>query len=186
MLQTTLIILEQIPVTSSALQPHESGGYFFVKEIKLTKGYVALVDDEDFEWLNSFRWYAKVETGGYVRAEKKTKEKHAKMHRFIMGVTDPKVIVDHRDRNPLNNQRRNLRICSDSQSVCNVRSARSSTSKFLGVSWCSERKKWVAQITKNYKQIPIGRFVDEKEAALAYNAKAAELHGEFANLNVIE
>ena len=172
-----------------------------MKEIKLTKGYIAMVDDDDFEWLNKFKWFANVQKSGDVRAVKNATKNdiHTKMHRMIMGVTNPKILIDHKDRNPLNNQRSNLRTCNDSQSACNVASARNSTSKYLGVSLQDCKQKyntkegvktsrsiaWRATIFKNYKQINIGRFKTEKEAALAYNNKAIELHGEFASLNII-
>lgn len=64
-------------------------------------------------------------------------------------------------------------------------SSSNSSSKYLGVSWDSNKKKWFSSICKNYKIIPLGRFDSEKDAALAYNKKAIELHGEFANLNKI-
>jgi hypothetical protein len=167
----------------------------------LTKGYFAMVDDEDYEMLSKFKWYANIPHRGGVRAFKNaTKANNFRfMHRMIMGVTDPKVLIDHIDHNPLNNQKRNLRLCNDSQSACNTRSAKNSTSKYLGVSFhcviknyktkqgikTSRSVGWRATIFKNYKQIYIGRFQSEKEAALAYNKKAIELHGEFANLNII-
>lgn len=161
---------------------------FFMKEIQLSKGYKAIVDDQDFELLNSFNWFVNVQKDGYVRAvkNKTLKCNHTKMHRMILNITDPNILVDHKDGNPLNNQRNNLRTCNDSQSTCNVSSARGSTSKYLGVSFHKQGQKWRATIFKDYKQISLGYFETEEQAALAYNEKAKELHGEFARLNVIK
>ena len=160
---------------------------FFMKEIKLTKGYVALVADEDYELISKFKWFANVQKDGYIRAvkNKTLKCNHTKMHRMILNVINPKILIDHKDGNPLNNQRYNLRICNDSQNVCNIRSAKNSTSKYLGVSFCKSTKKWRATIFKDYKQKSLGRYNTENEAALAYNEAAIKEHGEFANLNSI-
>lgn len=173
-----------------------------MKEIKLTKGHVTLVDDEDFEYLNQFRWFANIQKDGRIAVVKNRSDLepiHIKMHRLILGISDPKIKVDHRDRNPLNNQRNNIRSCNLAQNNCNATSAKNSTSKYLGVSFHKGEVKrktrtglkvynspaWRATIFKDYKQINIGRFKTEQEAALAYNEKAKELHGEFANLNKI-
>lgn len=173
-----------------------------MKVINLTKGYAALVDDADYELLSKFKWFANVHKSGYVCAikNKTIDSPYIKMHRLILGVTNRSVLVDHKDGNPLNNQRSNLRLCNDSQSACNVRSAKNSTSKYLGVSRHTAilnrktkksgtktyvYKAWRATIFKDYKQISIGRFKTEIEAALAYNEAAKRIHGEFARLNNI-
>lgn len=110
-----------------------------------------------------------------------------KMHRQIMNVLfNNKIIIDHKDRNGLNNQRENLRRCSRSQNNINSTKRKKSTSIYKGVSYeASGRslKKWVAQVYFNKKQYWIGRFNTESEAAKAYDKKAFELHGEFAVMN---
>lgn len=157
-----------------------------MKEIKLTQGLVALVDDEDFERLNQFKWHAHKEgntyyaNGGYCRDGVRIR---FKMHRLILNITDPKIEIDHKDRNGLNNQKENLRTCIHSQNTANVTSHKDSSSKFLGVSWDGDRNKWKAQICFQGRNKFIGRFSSEEEAALVYNKKATEFHGEFANLN---
>ena len=92
--------------------------------------------------------------------------------------------VDHIDRNPLNNHRINLRICTKAQNQQNCK-GRGGTSKYKGVCWEKRRKKWRATIKNNGKQVHIGEFCDEKEAAKAYNKKALEFFGEFSRLNKI-
>jgi hypothetical protein len=158
-----------------------------MKEIQLTKGYVALVDDEDYEWLSKYKWGVSVSKYGYIRAKKgKTKScKYQKMHRMILGITDPTIFVDHIDRNPLNNCRSNLRIATKGQNNMNVNSRKNSTSKFVGVHWDKARKRWRAAVVNNAKSFYVGRFKNEEDAALAYNERAILLHGEFANLNQI-
>ena len=103
------------------------------------------------------------------------------MHRLILGEppSDQKVIVDHRDGNGLNNQRSNLRWVTKQENNCNR--AGFGSSGFLGVS--KSRGKWVAKIRRDGIRYHLGTFVSEIEAAKAYDAKAIQLHGEFANLN---
>lgn len=151
-----------------------------MKKIPLTKGKFALVDDADFEWLNQWKWYAQKRNNGDTAARRHGRKIIA-MHRFILGITDPKIVVDHKDHNILNNQRYNIRGATISQNNANIRSHKDSTSKYLGV--CLLGKKWFASAQKNRKIYRLGYFDSEIEAAKAYNDKAVELHGEFANLN---
>ena len=91
-------------------------------------------------------------------------------------------IVDHRDRNSLNDKIENLREANKSQNNKNTNSRKNTTSKFLGVH-LAKNKFWVAQIGNDGKQIQLGRFKTEIEAAKAYNEAATKYHGEFANIN---
>jgi hypothetical protein len=160
-----------------------------MKEIKLTQGKVALVDDEDYEYLNQFNWCA-IKCGGlfYARRHENNNGKYRKvfMHRFIL---DAPVgyEVDHINHNGLDNQRNNIRICTISQNRSNAQSRGSSV--YLGV--CIMKIKYknktysyiTAHIAKNKKSKHLGVFKTEEEAALAYDNAAREYHGEFANLN---
>ncbi len=160
-----------------------------MKEIKLTQGKFTMVDDDDFEYLNQWKWYAALFTGAKtyyaVRVDYTNGKRTILMHRVILELTDRKVKADHRDHNGLNNQRKNLRSATHSQNIKNTCSRKNSTSKFLGVHWEKERNKWKAEITSNRKTKRIGRFDREIDAAVAYNKAAIEIHGEFANLNII-
>lgn len=155
-----------------------------MKTIELSKQgkykgmYVAIVDDEDYEWLNSYRWCF---DGRYVQRRNK-KEGHVRMHFMIMNPPDGKG-VDHRNSNGLDNRRINLRICSQWNNSQNMSKHRDSSSKYKGLSRNKNKTKWVARINFNYKHVTIGDFVDETEAAKAYDKKAKELYGEFAKLN---
>lgn len=153
-----------------------------MKEIKLTKGFVALVDDADYEWLNQWKWCAAATKRLWyaIRLDSVTQKK-VKMHRVIMQAPAG-LHVDHRDANGLNNQRHNLRLATALQNLANRRTFEHS-SIYKGVHWDAERNKWFAQINFNYKKFALGRFDSEVEAALAYDAKARELSGDFARLN---
>jgi hypothetical protein len=160
-----------------------------MKELVLTKGKVALVDDEDFERLSKYKWTTqKGQKGGYYAHRTITVSLNCKkkilLHRQILGISDPNIKVDHKDRNSLNNQKENLRICTQSQNLANRESKLGSTSKYLGVSWHKVNKIWVASINKGPKKY-LGSFRNEVDAAKAYNEAASKVHGEFANLNVL-
>ncbi len=158
-----------------------------MKEIPLSKGYVALVDDEDYEELMRYKWHV----GSYgprphamrkVRpAEGETVTRIA-MHRQITGA--PKGMdVDHINHQTLDNQRANLRVCTRSQNMMNMRKRPGCSSRFKGVCWNKANDNWIAYIMVNYCQKTIGYFDDEVDAARAYNAEARVKFREFALLN---
>lgn len=154
-----------------------------VRHIALTKGRYAIVDAADFERLNKYKWSAMV-VGKKCYAYRNDGRGCVLMHREIMNAPQGWV-VDHRDGNGLNNCRKNLRICTPQQNVCN-RAPRFLTSRYKGVSWDKTRNKWRAATSFKGKPIEIGRFDDEIEAAKAHDRKAWELFGEFAWLNFPE
>lgn len=157
--------------------------------IPLTQGYSATVDDADYEALARFKWHiqkvkTKHGTNLYAaRRERKVngKRRHVLMHREILGCSEG---VDHKDLDGLNNQRKNLRPCTGTQNQANV-SSRPGTSQWKGVFWCKMTSKWCAQIKNGGTMKTLGRFSDERDAALAYNHAATELFGDFARLNSI-
>lgn len=155
-----------------------------MKEIILTQGKIALVDDEDFDYLNQFKWYYQK---GY--AARKKMNKHILMHRDILLYHNilkfDKQIIDHIDHNTINNKKENLRICTNSENSRNQIKNKNGTSKYKGVDWKHREKKYRARICVNYKNIHLGFFEKEKDAARAYNEAAVKYHGSFANLNVL-
>lgn len=165
------------------------GAFRFMKEIKLTQGKVALVDDEDYEHLNQWKWHARKDGDQpyyAVRMDYAYKpKKMVKMHRAVMNVSEPRLVVDHKNHDTLDNRKQNLRICTVKENTLNRVASKSSTSKFLGVSLNTKARKWVAQIQKKGKNTYLGCFDTQEEAALAYNKAAEVIHGEYANLNVI-
>jgi len=153
-----------------------------MREIKLTQGRMAQIDDEDFEWLNQWKWCVQRMHNTYYAIRKQhigNRYITIRMHRIIMR-TPSHLQVDHKDRNGLNNQRLNLRNCNNSQNQMNKKS--SGVSQYLGVSY-NHKGRIKANIKGNGKIIHLGTFETEIEAAKAYDNKARELHGEFANLN---
>ncbi len=149
------------------------------KQITLTQGKVAIVDDGDFEFLNQWKWFYHQ---GY--AVRNIGKKYLHMHRLLANTPNGKE-TDHKDGNTLNNTRRNLRICSTRQNSMNRISRKNSSSKFKGVTWHCGDRKWQAQITLKSKLLYLGSFITEKAAALAYNIAAKKYFGRFAKLNVI-
>jgi len=157
--------------------------------IKLTQGKHALVDAEDYEYLNQWKWLADNKKNTYYAARNVRLGVHGVwrlvyMHRVILGPPKNKK-VDHKDGNGLNNQRYNIRVCTHKQNMQNQTPQTGRSSKFKGVRKRKDSKKWAAYIKKNKKQISLGCFASEIDAAIAYNKKATELFGEFARINEI-
>jgi len=161
-----------------------------MKEIQLSQGQVALVDDEDFEWLSKWKWCAQKDSNTYYACRSyynKGKKCAIKMHRQLLGLTNPKILCDHRNNNGLDNQRVNLRICTKTENNRNKSSNKISSSKYVGVFFVTTTHKtfWRAQITDNGNRKHLGCFKTEELAALARNEAAKIYHGEFAHLNKI-
>ena len=121
-----------------------------MKEIIISRGYIALVDDEDFERANQFKWQSNVKTGSktvYVQRGDYScgKPKTQFLHHFIMGITDAKkngITVDHINHNALDNRKSNLRICTYKENWRNRSKNKNGTSKFKGVSWSKTKSKY--------------------------------------------
>jgi hypothetical protein len=160
-----------------------------MKEIKLTNGGVALVDDEDFDDLNKHKWFSHKErnTAYAWRNEKKGFRQYGKvkMHRQIL---NPKKSehVDHINGNGLDNRRDNIRVCTAQQNQMNRHNHSSHSSIYKGVSYHKQNDRWRALIHLNGKPISLGCYSTPEAAAIAYNEKAIELFGEFARPNVIK
>ena len=150
-----------------------------MKEIKLTQGKVALVDDEDFDWLNQWKWYAQKSRYTYYAA-RYNKKKYILMHRLIMN-TPSNMEVDHQDHNGLNCQKSNMRICTHSQNLKNH--SKKNQSKYSGVYYNTLRLCYQSSIYVNGKQIYLGYSETEKGAAILYDIAARKYFGEFANPN---
>ncbi len=154
-------------------------------KIPLTQGKFAKVDPQDYIWLSQFRWHCKANTKT-IYALRTTKEngklKRIYMHRLIAG-TPPHLVCDHINHDGLDNRRANLRNCTIMQNNANSRSLKNSSSRYKGVTWNKNSKKWTAYIRSNYKHYHLGNFSSEIEAAKAYDEAAKKFHGEYANPN---
>lgn len=151
-----------------------------MKEIQLTQGKVTIVDDEDYEILNQYKWYANFNSGNYYAMNNKL----GSMHRFI-AKTPKGLVTDHINHNTLDNRRDNLRVCTLQENNKNRNKRNNTSSKYMGVTWFKVVNKWKSQIKVDKNVIYLGSFSDEKEAAIAYNKAAIQYFGEFANLNEI-
>lgn len=153
-----------------------------MKTIPLTKGYFATVDDADFENVGAFKWSARRD-GKTVYAQRRKGKAFVQMHREILGLTDPKVLVDHRNGYGLDNRRCNLRTCCHAQNSANRGANRNNRLGYKGVAYRSDRQKFVAYIHAGGRQKFLGHFENAVDAATAYDRAAVEIYGEFAGTN---
>lgn len=150
-----------------------------MKKIRLQNNIFAVVSDRDFKMVSKYHWY--LHTNGYVRCSTPTK---MYLHRLILSPKENE-LCDHINGDRLDNQRKNLRICTQSQNFMNVGKRKHNTSGFKGVCFDRTRVKWIAQIQKDGVNINIGRFEKKINAVRAYNRTALKLFGSFAYLNKI-
>jgi hypothetical protein len=141
----------------------------------------AIVDPDDYQKLSSYDWLLLWRKSDYYAA---TVDKGliVYMHRFIMNAPKGQ-IVDHRNHEPLDNRKANLRFAEYWQNCCNKRILKKGTSKYRGVSIAKNSKKWRAVIYYNGIRKDLGLFENEQDAARAYDNAAKLYHGEFASLN---
>jgi hypothetical protein len=164
-------------------------GYSF-RRIYLGDSVWTIVEPQDYYHLCNFKWtlngngikfyavrYARVGPG---------KTKTIRLHREIMDPPEG-LLVDHRNNDGLDNRRANLRLATHSQNQCNKSKRKSKTSsRFVGLSRNKSRCAWDVRLKHLGKNLWIGRFTDEIEAAKAYDKAALKYHGEFARLNFPE
>lgn len=160
------------------------------KEVPLTQGQVALVDEEDYERVSRHSWHLhpanRTNTKSYARA--RINGKMILLHRYILGVA-PDRVTDHRNRNGLDCRRENLRVCTRSQNACNVEARRTNKTGFKGV-YALKDGRFTSMLRIKDLSSPRGRrdyyggtFNDPASAARAYDALAVQYHREYALLN---
>lgn len=160
-----------------------------MKEIALSRGLVALVDDEDFVELSKYKWYANpVGARIYARRDVVIDGKRIRiyMHKMILRTDN---LVDHINGNGLDNRKTNLRSANFQLNGANRHTKRKRysgvPSKYHGVCWHKAARKWMSAITVKYERIYLGLFESEEDAARAYNKEATKQFGQFATLNPV-
>lgn len=160
-----------------------------MKLIELSQGKHTIVDDDDFDYLIQWKWYAQKHGKTFRAMRNKSRRAGGRgiiyMHRVILCCEDGQE-VDHINMDGLDNRKENLRICSRSQNLAN-RAKTGGSSVFKGVTRSKRYadRPWLAQIQYEYKHKKLGYFETEEQAAIAYNDAALELFGEFARLNIV-
>ena len=155
--------------------------------ISLTRGYEAMVDDEDYERVMKYRWQVLLRANGTVSCASRAFQERPSMkirrealHVFLMGKRDG-FTVDHEDKDPLNCQRYNMRWGTKSQQNANRRSVL--TNGYRGIYPVSESYKWEARVYYQRKLYRGGSYYTKEEAAKAYDELAIRIYGEFAEVN---
>lgn len=160
-----------------------------VRAIPLTRGLVTVVDAEDYEWLNQWKWWPKQHRFTFYAVREcyvNGNRFHYRMHREILQLPKGQGIVDHADRNGLHNWKQNLRVASFSLNSFNRRINKNNTSGYRGVHWYPMLNKWVTQIHANGALIHCGYYQDLIMAAEAFDIAAIRYRQDKAVLNFPE
>jgi len=155
-----------------------------VKFIKLSNEKYAIVDEDMFDELSSYKWSY---SNGYVYRKitnKEGKRTSLYMHRFIMNPRK-NLVIDHIDRDKTDNRVCNLRQCTQKENLANAIGQRNTSSKYRGVTRIKSTGRFLSRIVHNRKNYHLGVYSNENDAAQAYNDKMIELFGEYALLNEI-
>jgi len=159
-----------------------------MKRITLTQGMAAIIDDDDYELVRHYRWRVKKGRNTHYALtsiqNSNKKDSTMFMHRLILQLSpEDEQQCDHIDGDGLNNQKKNLRIVTCQQNHFNRQSHSNTSSRFKGVSWHKSRNKYEAKIYVNKRNISLGQFDDETQAARMYDRVAIAERGEFARTN---
>ncbi|MHC4104145.1 MAG: AP2 domain-containing protein [Planctomycetota bacterium] len=162
-------------------------GYTF-RKIPLTQGKFAIVDSHNYDRLRKYKWHAQknIHTFYAVRSltnGKKEKRKNEHMHHLVIDIPDG-MVCDHINHNGLDNRMANLRPVTHMQNVWNRRKFKSSSrSRYKGVDFAKDMKRWRARIRVNGRRIYLGSYENEIDAAKAYDKAAKKYHGPYAAIN---
>jgi hypothetical protein len=154
-----------------------------MKEVKLTKGKVSLVDDDDFGRVSKFKWHANWNNYNWYAKRSFTGGRQESLHHFIFGVGNG-VMLDHINGESLDNRKSNLRICNKMQNAGNSRKRIDGcSSKYKGVGWNKRTHRWIVRIRMGGERKYIGSFLNEDDAGRAYDAEASKYFGVFSRPN---
>lgn len=157
----------------------------------LPTGECVFLSAEDWPQVKELKWHRRIQRGiTYVESTLRRdpitkKQKTISLHRFLLGVTDRTIFVDHINRNGLDNRRENLRLATRAENNRNSRKRTINPCKYKGVTWRHYNQKFVASITVAGKKKHLGSFKNQEEAAKAYDAAAKQFFGNFARGNFI-
>lgn len=156
-----------------------------MKEIKLTQGKFALIDDEDYEKVSQYKWCANKAGNTFYAITETSNKKRFYLHRLILNVIDKKIKIDHIDHNGLNCTRQNMRECTHAENMANGKLRTNNTSGRKGVYKSCKliRNPFVARIMKDGRQISLGCYPTPEAAGRAYDEAAKKHFGEFAKTN---
>ena len=171
-----------------------------MKELKLTGGQIALVDDDVYALVSGFKWYhsqlypmsfPRIRLHNivylYSTCPSKLKKLLKNANKYFIDIhSRPPVgyVIDHINGNPLDNRAVNLRLCTIRENHLNSRISITNTTGFKGVS--KRKNRYVAQITSMGRRVYLGMYKLPEEAAKAYNQAAIRHFGEFARLNDVK
>ncbi len=155
-----------------------------MKLIPLTKGKFTQVDDEDYDILIERKFYYTSQRV-VCNVKENGKWKNVAIHHLILGKPKKGFVIDHINRDPLDNRRCNLRVCTQSNNIMNTTKRPNFSSKYKGVSYIQKTKKYQSTITINGVQKNLGAFKNEIDAAIKYNEAVIKYFGEYGVLNVL-
>lgn len=184
--RTAQMIATPTPPLTSRLSEQEMA--VSIVSIPLNHGKTAIIDGADFPLISGYNWWARIARRRNhpptYYAVTKTNNRTVTMHQMIVRNVGP---VDHKNGDTLDNRRANLRAATNSQNQANRHSLPPNKSaRYRGVTWHKQCGKWQAAIKCNQKNHHLGLFDDIEDAARAYDQKAKELFGEFANPNFVD
>lgn len=165
-------------------------GYTF-RLIRMAQPRYAKVDPADYKRLREYEWFSIKGTRNFyavrrVKGTNGTRFAMTYMHRELIEFPDG-MLIDHVNQNSMDNRRANLRAATRAQNIRNRKKFSNSTgSKYKGIYWDKNRKRWITRIMLEKKKIHLGYFQNEIDAAKAYDRAARKYHGEFASLNFPE
>ena len=166
-----------------------------MRYLPLSQGFVTWIDDEDYAWASQWKWYAHRQARSHWYAARSAylgggrrhqRRRTILLHRELLHA-GPRQLIDHANRDSLDNQRGNLRFCTPAQNKANAIRHRNCRSRFKGVRKLRHRpNRWTARISVEGRRLSLGCFQTEEAAAQAYNEAAKNVFGVFARGNVVE